>query len=454
MGKPDAPPSSDETPNQEEQKSNGKRKRRTNAELGLRNLPVIIKETLTPDEVLQNPEQYKKLGERHHDELDHQPSRLQYQRTIIEEYIKIDTPQEAPLRAPAPIGPIPGAQITPSLAASIVIDKHCDHIPHYRQSLRLFREQSVIIDRKTINQWSTLTAKHLSPIAQSIGNELLDAQALQIDETTMKYLDPEKPKAQTGYLWIMRNPITGAVYYHWHKRRNLDALLELLGYDSETNTIQYQGIIQCDGYTCYEALSDLYTSIQLGACMAHIRRKFIDDQDLKKIPWVKQLLKHIQQLYQIEKHLKNQNAPPAHIHTIRQKHSSPIIDQIETLLTTNQANHRPSESCAKAIHYALGQWEQLKLYLDQGILPIDNNGVENAVRPCKLGLKNYLFFGSYEGGEYNATLYTILESCKSTDINLRAYLEYVIEALHHTPPTELTPAKVAKKWQNAEQKTA
>lgn len=449
MGKPEPPLDSDAQSEREEEKSKTKRKRRGKDELGLKNLPVVAKEVIIPQDVQDQPEAYKKIGERHHDELDYQPGRLQWQRSIIEEYQRIDDKLAAPIKEPAPVAPIPGAQITAALAAAVVIDKHCDHIPHYRQSQRIFREQSAIIDHKTINSWAIHTAKHLAPIATCIGRELLSTDLLQIDETTMRYLASKKGKAQTGYIWLMRNPSSGAVYYHWHKRRNTDALLELLGYDKITEDIAFQGIIQCDGYICYETLNSTYQSIKLGACMAHIRRKFLDDKSLRHIPWVSYLLRLIKVLYSIERRLRDKNAPPDEAKRMRMRFAKPLIDRLEILLREQQPNHRPSSSLGVAINYALVHWKQLKLYLDTGELPIDNNGVENAVRPCKLGLKNYMFFGSFEGGFYNTILYTLIENCKAVDINVRDYLEHAIEALHHTPASDLTPAKVAEAWRHS-----
>jgi hypothetical protein len=244
----------------------------------------------------------------------------------------------------------------------------------------------------------------------------------------------------------MRNPKTGATYYHWEKKRNLNSLLNLLGYDEESEKLSFSGIIQCDGYICYESLSNAHQSIQLGACMAHIRRKFLDDKSLILEPWVRDLLKNIKLLYYIEKRMRNANASPELVEQIRDKISKKVIEKIEKVLIEQQPQHRPAGSCGKAIKYALGQWEQLKLYLKTGDLPIDNNGVENAIRPCKLGLKNYMFFGSFEAGSRNAVLYTLIENCKAEGVHLRKYLEYVIGAIGNTPASELTPSKLAAKW--------
>lgn len=448
MGKPEPLPCENETTSaQEEGKSNEPRKRKTKAELFPKNLPVIEKATLIPAEVEANPDAYKRLGERYHDELDYQPARLRWQRTIIPNYIFKEDKNQPPVREQAPESKIPGTMITPALATALIIDKHCDHLPHYRQSQRFFREQTVEISRKTINAWVHQTAQHLAPIAKAIGAELRSSDLLQIDETPMHYLIPGSGRSHKGYLWVMRDPQTGATYYQWQKGRSAQDLMLTLGYDEKTNKLAFKGTIQCDGYICYQTVMNSYEGISLGACLAHIRRKFIDDKSLQKVPWVAYLLRSIKALYRIERRLRNTSASPDLCERRRQTYSKPIVEKLHKLLTKELAQHRPSSSCGKAIKYGLNQWSQFILYLEDGRLPIDNNGIENAIRPCKLGLKNYMFFGSLEAGENNAILYTLIENCKAADLNPRDYLEYALEHLGTHSAKELTPSKVAKLWE-------
>jgi transposase len=447
MGKPEPLPGSGETaPEQEEVKSKEPKKRKTKAELFPKNLPVVEKITLIPAEVSANPDAYKCIGERHHDELDYQPARLRWERTIIPSYVLKNDKAESPVREKAPVAKIPGAMITPALASALIIDKHCDHIPHYRQSQRFFREQTVDLSRKTINTWVHQAATHLTPVAEAIGRELRSSDLLQMDETPMHYLSPGTGKAQKGYIWVMRDPQTGATYYQWQKGRSAQDLFQTLGYDEETHTIDFKGIIQCDGYSCYLTLMNTYEGIKLGACLAHIRRKFIDDESLRKIPWVSYLLRAIKVLYRIERRLRKTSELPDVCKRIRQRHAKPIVEKLHQLLTQELPQHRPTSSCGKAISYALNQWSQFILYLEDGRLAIDNNGIENAIRPCKLGLKNYMFFGSLSAGQNNATLYTLIENCKANDLNPRDYLEYVLENLSLQSPEELTPSRLAQKW--------
>ena len=452
MGKPEPLPSSGESaPEQEEVKSKEPRKRKTKAELFPKNLPVIEKTTLIPAEVAANPDDYKCIGERYHDELDYQPARLQWERTIIPNYILKGGETQSPVREPAPVAKIPGAMITPALASALIIDKHCDHLPHYRQSQRFLREQTAEISRKTINTWVHQAAKHLSPVAAAIGAELRSSDLLQIDETPMNYLIPGTGKAHKGYIWVMRDPQTGATYYQWQKGRSAKDLFQTLGYDENTHKLDFKGTIQCDGYTCYNTLMNTYEEIKLGACLAHIRRKFTDDKSLRKIPWISYLLRAIKVLYSIERRLRNTSAPPDTGKRRRQRHAKPIVEKLHQILSRELPQYRPSSSCGKAISYALNQWSKFTLYLEDGRLPIDNNGIENAIRPCKLGLKNYMFFGSLEAGKNNATLYTIIENSKAANLNPRDYLEYVLENLGSYPATELTPNRVAQIWEKSKQ---
>ena len=225
--------------------------------------------------------------------------------------------------------------------------------------------------------------------------------------------------------------------------------MQTLGYDESTKQLAFKGTIQCDGYICYQTIMNAYEGIVLGSCLAHIRRKFIDDKSLRKLPWVAYLLRAIKALYRIERRLRNTSAPPDLCQQKRQSYAKPIIEKLHKKLTEELPQHRPSSSCGKAIKYALNQWSQFILYLEDGRLPIDNNGAENAIRPCKLGLKNYLFFGSLEAGTNNATLYTLIENCKATGLNPRDYLEYALENLGKITAENLTPSKVAEHWKNS-----
>lgn len=228
------------------------------------------------------------------------------------------------------------------------------------------------------------------------------------------------------------------------KGRSAQHLADTLGYDEKTKELTFKGTIQCDGYICYETVMNTYQGITLGACLAHIRRKFLDDKSLQNQAWVTTLLRRIRALYRIERRLRNTSAPPDLCRKRRQTYAKPIVESLHKLLTEQLPQHRPASSAGRAIKYALNQWDQFCLYLDDGRLPIDNNGVENSIRPCKLGMKNYMFFGSLEAGHNNAVLYTLIANCKAQGLNPRDYLEYVLENYSEHTAENLTPAKVAE----------
>ncbi len=174
--------------------------------------------------------------------------------------------------------------------------------------------------------------------------------------------------------------------------------------------------------------------------MAHIRRKFLLDEGFTNLAWGKEWIGLIQDLYQLERELAN--APPEERQRRRQEKAKPIVDQLKQTLISQKHKYRPKSAIGEAITYALNEWEGFARYLDDGKLEIDNNGVENAIRPTKLGAKNHLFIGSAEAGENSAILYTLIENCRALRLNPRDYLEYVIKAKASKESEELTLAKV------------
>ena len=399
----------------------------------------MIVDEVIPAEVQENPDAYERIGEDYHDELDYVPGGVQVARTVMPKFRKKEEKHRPPVQAPAPQCDIPGTMITAALAVQIVLDKHCDFLTHYRIAARMKREFGIDVSDRTINQWAHLTAKHLQPIAEAICEELHACDVLQIDETPINYLAPGAGKAQKGYLWVMRDPETAACYYHWETGRGNEALKNTLGYDPETNTLGFTGTIQCDGYSVYKSIQKEFSELKLAGCLAHIRRYFVKDPTLAAEAWAAQVLKLIQDLYSIERELKDKNAPPDEVLRVRRERAKPITDELKRILQEQLGKHRPSSSAGKALTYALGQWESFLEYLEDPKIEIDNNGVERTIRPTKIGAKNHLFFGSAEAGVNNAVLYTLIENCKSIGLNPRVYIEHSIKAIRTNEPAKITP---------------
>ena len=330
--------------------------------------------------------------------------------------------------------------------AQLLADKYQDHLPHHRQSGRFLRWHKVKLSRQTINTWTHAAADYPTPIGEAIKAELFASNVLQVDETPMRYLSPGQGKASRGYLWTYLDPQSASVYYDWQLGRGHDCLLELLGHDEDNGTIAYQGLLQCDGFSAYQALAARFSGIRLGACLAHIRRKFYEAREqTPKV--VMPILTEIQSLYRIERWLRQSHAPPDCRLLVRQANSHPIVGKLKEKIDNERAAHLPQSKLGEALNYALGQWSEFTAYLEDGRVPIDNNLVENAIRPAKLGLKNYLFFGNAEAGTHNALLYTLVANCRAQDLDPEHYFAEVIRRMSSEASPEgiaaLTPAKLA-----------
>ena len=448
LGKPE--PSGPETSGPEEdvvKRKKVKRTRRTKDQLFPRWIKSIIVEELIPDEVKANPEAYREIESREHRELETTRGEVYWRVTRIPKFALKADKQEKPVISPAPISSVPGTLCGPQLISQIVCDKFCDHLPHYRQSQRFARRHGIELQRGTINTWTAKLADLLRPVNEAIKAEVLDTDALQIDETPGSSLAPGTGKSQTGYWWAYRNIHTSTVYFDWHTSRAMDCLLDMLGFDEESKTLLFTGHIQCDGYKAYDALVKRFKGIVLAGCMAHLRRKFFDARKQAPDYSIPVLLK-IQEIYRVERDLKLSKAPPGCREMIRRSRSLPLLKELKTLIDgIEKVKPLPQSKLGKALTYARNQWSKMEVSILNAELEIDNNRIENAIRPLKLGLKNYLFMGSAEAGKDSALFYTLIENCKVHDLDPEAYLVEVIEALRDPAMiervAELTPAALA-----------
>jgi transposase len=450
LGKP-AP--SEDTPTTEATKSPTPKTRRTKADRFPKNLKILVEEIIIPDEVLADPDAWQEISEEHHDELDVTKAEMFWRRKTRKKFILKADKALPPVIAPAPLPSIPGTLIAPALAAQIIADKYQDHLPHYRQAQRFRRRHQIDIGRQTINTWTHATALHLAPIGQAIRTELLDSDHLEIDETPIDYLNPGHGSVREGRLWAYRAPTTGTCYFDWHAGRSTACLLEMLGYDEIINTIAYQGAIHTDGYTVYNAVAAKF-GLSHGGCLAHVRRKFTDLGPAS--PEVTLPILHaIQRIYQIEKQTRQTGAPPACRELIRRARSLPIADELHQFVINHLQTHLPASDVGKALNYTLNQWPKIRHCLEQGVLEIDTNKVENIIRPTKLGMKNWMFFGNLEAGTNNALIYTLLANCRAQDIDPEDYLIEVIHRLPHDATPEqassLTPARIAAERRAAQE---
>ena len=373
-----------------------------------------------------------------------------WRRTVRKKFVSKQDRSQPPMVDPAPEPSLPGTLCAPGLAAQIVVDKFCDHLPHYRQQKRFLRQHGAQLSRQTLNTWTHAVARHLAPIGEAIKGELFHARSLQVDETPIAYLSPGHGQTKNGFLWVYRD--TGADRANDQETRWRHPLLRLADRTVDglpqrnhsrrrrDQTTEFEGIIQCDGYSAYQALVKRYRGIRLAGCLAHIRRKFYEAR--RQDPEVVlPILRLIQKLYRIERYLRlrDQKIPPECRKLVRLAHSRVLADELYQRIHNERqhGHHLPKSKLGEALDYALGQWAKFEVNLKSGGLELDNNLVENAIRPTKLGAKNYLFFGNADAGENNALLYTLIENCKLQGLDPEAYLAEVIKRL----PSILRKAK-------------
>ena len=393
---------------------------------------------IDPDEVKANPELYKKIGEVRTEKLDVTPTRFFRTVTIRNKFKKRDDRSVAPLIAPAPKQLIENSYASVGLVLHIILSKYCDHLPLYRQEQIFKQRYGVEISRKTMGGWMYLVAQWLSLIYEALRNEIRASGYIQADETFIRYQDPKKDHCPNGYLWAYHSPGQG-VLFEWHASRAATCLDSML--------IGYSGLLQTDGYGAYPVwLNDKKhteekTAIIHAACWAHARRKF---KEVPGNPTAEDIVKRIAKLYRVESKLRDN--PELDRAAYRREHSAPVMEGIKSILETERSRQLPQSNFGKAINYTLERWDALNLYLEHGTLEIDNNLVENAIRPTAIGKKNFLFFGSPDSGQTSAVIYSLIETCRKLGINPADYLHDTLEALPAMQQSEApnwTPARWA-----------
>ena len=384
-------------------------------------LPAVD-EVIEPDEVVADPEAWRSIGEEVTEQLDYEPARFLRRRIIRKKYVKRDEPHQAPIIAP--LNTLQERSIAaPGLLAQIIVAKYCDHLPLYRQEQIYATRHDIAIPRQSMARWLGLAADWLRPIYEHIHTGVMAGGYVQIDETPVEYLSPGNGQTKQGYLWACKRP--GAdVSFTWATSRAARCLDRIILAD-------FSGIVQCDGYAAYPSFANRSEGrITLVACWAHARRKFHEatESTPQQAGW---MLLQIQHLYRIEKQLREAKAGPQQRQAVRANQSRMIIERIHRALSRIKLKGRqlPQSALGKAIDYTLTMWPMLTVYLEDGRVEIDNNPVENAIRPTAIGKKNWLFIGEAEAGQRSAILFTIIEACRSRGIDPQTYLREVLTRL-------------------------
>ena len=411
-------------------------------------LPVV-REVLDPPEVLLNPDAYRRIGEEVREQLHFKPAEFRRIQLVRGKYVLKDDPTAKPFTSPLPPSLQERCIATPGLIAEILDNRFVCHLPYYRQS-EMFARMGVNLHRKTLCDWALLASDWLDIIYRQIQQEHWRCLYRQIDETPIDYLEPGSGKAQTGYLWTSNIP-GGSVFFHWHDGRDSGGMSGLFEEKSsgsftldEATMEELTCVIQCDGYIVYPSWAKNKPWVKLMGCHSHLRRKFFEakEQAPRLVGWI---LRQIAHLYRIEAKLREIKASPVLREAVRASQSRMIHRRLRKAIDKLAARRSilPKSKLGKALTYAINQWPNLETYLGDGRVEICNNSVENAIRPTKLGAKNWLFIGNEESGRKCAILYTIVENCRRLGINPKQYLEDVLTRLPAMKASEaasLTPA--------------
>jgi transposase len=364
----------------------------------------------------------KCIGKEVTDQLELIPAKLFIKRYIRPKYIKPEDEETLTHKgviASLPVFPIEKGIAGPGLLAQIMIDKFVDHLPVYRQIER-FKREGIKIPSSTINGWQEAVCSLLWPLYENLKRRVLLQGYLQVDETPIQVLDKtKKGKTHRGYHWIYYSPLEKTVlfdYQHGRSREGPSILLK-----------NFSGYLQTDGYTVYDIISKKKSITHL-SCMAHARRGFE-----KALPYDKEKAAYamdmFQKLYAIEQKARNENLSAKERYELRLEQALPLLNDLGRWIVETYKSSLPKSPIGKATAYCIPRWDNLTNYLHDGMLEIDNNLAENAIRPIALGRKNYLFAGSQRGAERAAMFYSFFGTCKKNDVNPVEWLKKVLEVI-------------------------
>ena len=355
------------------------------------------------------------LGEDVTEELEYVPGRFVVNR-IIRPRMACSC-CDAICQSSLPSRPIEKGRPGPGLLAHVLVNKYADHLPLYRQS-QIFEREGIDLDRSTLADWIGKSATLLEPLAKAIERHVLSGQAIFADDTPVKLLSPGTGKTKTARLWAYvrdeqpwASEVHPAAFYRFSRDRKGEQPAEHLK--------DYTGWMHADGYSGF---NELYQSGRVSeiACMAHIRRKFVDVHKAQGSVIAEEAIKRTAALYGIEKEARGQS--PEDRASIRQEKAQPLLDELAAWLSDQLPKISGKSELAKAIRYALTRIKKLRPYLDNGILELDNNCAERSMRCVALGRKNYLFMGSESGGKSAAIAYTLIETAKLNGVDPQAWL--------------------------------
>lgn len=402
------------------------------------NVPVTETVEIIPEEVKADPELFEQIGVEETFEIDIIPPQI-VKRLLrkLKFRNRIDR-SLPPVVAPSPVRPAQGSYASAGLIAWVVLSKFLDHLPLYRQQ-KMFERWGAKISRQSMADWVQVVAFWLKPLYNHMRQELLQSGYVQADETPVRFQDPDngKGKISQGYLWVAHSPGLGVVFDWRLSRRHIEASRLLDG---------FTGLLQTDGYEAYTALAKDNEEIIHAACWAHARRGFFNAR-LDHPRETGLILALIGRLYGFEEQYRQRELSPDERAAHRMRDQLRILKWLKIVITISQSRCLSQSNLGKACSYALARWESLCRYLEHGKVEIDNNLVENKIRPSAIGKKNWLFVGSPEAGERTAIIYSMLLTCEIHGVDPHTWLRDVLTKAPTTPNAEDQLKLLPYNWQ-------
>ena len=357
------------------------------------------------------------IGSERTEEIEYIPAKL-IRREILRPKYACSCGQAGVAIAPLPPRLIPQSKLGLGLAVYIVLSRFDDHLSFYRLEQSFRERHGVIIPRQQMVQWVEHIAQWLQPICRRMWENMKQSGYLQIDETPVKVLDPEvQGKAAQGFLWFYSEPGGDVILEYCDSRGHQAPLERLQG---------FIGTIQADGYDVYELLERKLPGVRRNGCLAHSRRRFykaLKESSTDAVWFIAQ----IRRLYRIETDVRN--AAPEERKRIRRLHAPEIWRTLKKRAEELRSKFLPKSTLGGAIRYFLNEYTALVGYLRDGRFEIDQNLVENSIRPTAVGRRRWLFLGHPDAGWRSAVIYSILASCRRRGINPLDYLTDVLTRL-------------------------
>ena len=359
----------------------------------------------------------KRIGEDVAEKLDYVPGVFTVERHVRGKWAcaQCETITQVPVAAHVIDKGIP----TAGLLAQVLVAKYADHLPLYRQEA-IFARAGLAIPRSTLAQWVGTCGVRLQPLVDALKAEILGHRVLHADETPVQMLKPDKGATHRAYLWAYAPGAfedMKAVVYDFCESRAGEHARHFLG--------DWKGALVCDDFAGYKVT--IANGVTEVGCLAHARRKFFDLHAANKSQIAGFALEQFAKVYDIEREVKELGADQRQ--AIRQQHSKPILDALHEWMTLHRQKLPDSTATAKALDYSLRRWTALTRFIDDGQLPVDNNWIENQIRPIAIGRNNWLFAGSLRAGQRAAAVMSLVQSARMNGLDPYVYLRDVLTRL-------------------------